>query len=54
MLSPSPRGSRPAEEERKLYRTPRLTVYGSVRDLTLEGGSHRNKDGGNNAINNRT
>ncbi|HJQ40212.1 MAG TPA: lasso RiPP family leader peptide-containing protein [Thermoanaerobaculia bacterium] len=47
--SPSPNGS-----ERKPYRAPRLTVYGSVRDLTLEGGPHRTKDGGNNAINNRT
>jgi len=53
MLSPSPHGSKPAEE-RKPYRTPCLTVYGSVRDLTLEGGSHRDKDGGNNALNNRT
>jgi len=29
-------------------------VYGSVRELTREGGTHRDKDGGNNAINNRT
>ena len=47
--SPSPNGS-----ERKPYQAPRLTVYGSVRDLTLEGGRNRAKDGGNNAINNRT
>ena len=51
MPSHSPRGS---HEERKPYLAPRLTVYGSVRELTREGGTHRDKDGGNNAINNRT
>lgn len=49
MPSHSPNGS-----ARKPYRAPRLTVYGSVRELTLEGGPNRNKDGGNNALNNRT
>lgn len=39
---------------RKPYRAPRLTVYGSVRELTREGGPNRTKDGGNNAANNRT
>ena len=52
MPSPSLRGS--ASSDRKPYQAPRLTVYGSVRDLTQEGGPHRNKDGGNNAVNNRT
>lgn len=41
-------------KSRKPYRAPRLSVYGSVRELTREGGGGRNKDGGNNAINNRT
>lgn len=45
--------SEPAPPKR-LYRPPKLTVYGRLRDLTREGGSHRNKDGGNNAVNNRT
>jgi hypothetical protein len=39
---------------RKPYRAPRLSVYGSVRDLTREGGPNRNKDSGNNANGNRT
>lgn len=39
---------------RKPYRSPRLTVYGSVRELTREGGPNRTKDGGNNAAGNRT
>ena len=39
---------------RRAYRAPRLSVYGLVRDLTREGGPHREKDGGNNASNNRT
>ena len=39
---------------RKPYRAPRLTVYGSVRELTREGGRNKDKDGGNNAANNRT
>jgi hypothetical protein len=39
---------------RKPYRAPRLSVYGSVRDLTRENGPNVNKDGGNNARNNRT
>lgn len=39
---------------RKPYRSPRLTVYGSVRELTREGGTNRQKDGGNNAAGNRT
>lgn len=39
---------------RKPYRAPKLSVYGSVRELTREGGPFRNKDGGNNAANNRT
>ena len=42
------------KHERKAYRPPRLTVYGSVRDLTREGGPNRDKDGGTNAIGNRT
>ncbi len=53
MPSASPTGSG-SSAARKPYRPPRLTVYGSVRDLTLEGGSRRDKDGGNNALNNRT
>jgi hypothetical protein len=53
MPSASPTGSN-SSTARKPYRPPRLTVYGSVRDLTLEGGSRRDKDGGNNAVNNRT
>jgi len=53
MPSASPTGSG-SSTSHKPYRAPRLTVYGSVRDLTLEGGSRRDKDGGNNAINNRT
>lgn len=53
MPSASPSGSN-RSGGRKPYRPPRLTVYGSVRDLTLEGGTRRDKDGGNNAINNRT
>lgn len=40
--------------ERKAYRAPKLTVYGSVRDLTREGGPNRDKDGGSNALGNRT
>jgi hypothetical protein len=40
--------------ERKAYQKPRLVVYGSVRDLTRENGSNKNKDGGNNAAGNRT
>lgn len=39
---------------RRPYRAPRLTVYGSVRELTREGGTNRQKDGGNNAAHNRT
>lgn len=39
---------------RKPYRAPRLAVYGSVRDLTRENGPNTQKDGGNNARNNRT
>ena len=39
---------------RKPYRAPRLSVYGSLRELTREGGPHNNKDGGNNAMGNRT
>ncbi|HYH06509.1 MAG TPA: lasso RiPP family leader peptide-containing protein [Thermoanaerobaculia bacterium] len=36
------------------YHPPRLTVYGNIRDLTREGGRNNDKDGGNNARNNRT
>ncbi|HET7433868.1 MAG TPA: lasso RiPP family leader peptide-containing protein [Thermoanaerobaculia bacterium] len=39
---------------RKPYRRPALTVYGSVRELTREGGPNNQKDGGNNALGNRT
>jgi len=42
------------QKQRKPYRAPRLSVYGSVRDVTREGGPGRAKDGGNNAMNNRT
>ena len=45
---------RTTETPRKPWRAPRLVVYGTVRDLTAEGGPNRNKDGGNNAANNRT
>ena len=44
----------PAAAPRKPYVSPKLTVYGSVRDLTREGGPNQNKDGGNNARGNRT
>ena len=44
----------PDTKPRKPYRAPRLSVYGLVRDLTREGGPNRNKDGGNNAVDNRT
>ena len=44
----------PKEVVRKPYRAPRLAVYGSIRELTREGGANNNKDGGNNARNNRT
>ena len=40
--------------EKKVYKPPRLVVYGSIRTLTREGGTHRDKDGGNNANGNRT
>ena len=35
---------------RKQYRSPRLTRYGSVRELTRESGCYVTKDGGSNAI----
>lgn len=39
---------------KKPYVPPRLTTFGSIRELTREGGPHHDKDGGNNAIFNRT
>ncbi|HEX7151734.1 MAG TPA: lasso RiPP family leader peptide-containing protein [Thermoanaerobaculia bacterium] len=39
---------------KKAYQQPRLVVYGSVRELTREGGPNNRKDGGNNAQGNRT
>jgi hypothetical protein len=35
---------------RKPYAQPRLTRYGSVRELTRELGCYLNKDGGSNAV----
>ena len=35
---------------RKPYRAPRLTRYGSVRELTREAGCYTNKDSGSNAV----
>ena len=42
------------EKKKQPYTPPRLIVYGNVRTLTGEGGAGTNKDGGNNARNNRT
>ena len=42
------------DKKKRPYTPPRLIVYGNVRTLTGEGGPNRDKDGGNNARNNRT
>ena len=33
-------------EQKKPYSKPRLTVYGTVRELTKRVGTHGNRDGG--------
>ena len=38
---------------KKPYSTPRLIVYGDVRTITRQNGTHA-KDGGNNSVNSRT
>jgi hypothetical protein len=47
-----------AEQEsvkvRKTYQPPKLTRYGSLRDLTQEVSCNVNKDGGSNAVCRRT
>ena len=39
---------------RKRYAPPRLTRFGTVRELTRETGCNVNKDGGSNALCRRT
>jgi hypothetical protein len=39
---------------RKLYVAPRLTRFGTVRELTREVSCNLNKDGGSNAVCRRT
>ena len=39
---------------RRPYVRPELMVYGTIRNLTQQGGPGRNADGGNNARGNRT
>jgi hypothetical protein len=39
---------------RKAYQPPKLTRYGSLRDLTQEVACNTNKDGGSNAVCRRT
>lgn len=39
---------------RRPYVRPELTVYGTIRNLTQQGGPNRLPDGGNNARGNRT
>jgi len=34
---------------KKLYRSPRLHVYGNIRDITQGAGSNRNRDSGSTA-----
>lgn len=43
-----------AVNTRKRYVAPRLTRYGSLRELTRETGCNLNKDGGSNAACRRT
>ncbi|HYI12184.1 MAG TPA: lasso RiPP family leader peptide-containing protein [Thermoanaerobaculia bacterium] len=44
----------PVRVARKTYQPPKLTRYGSLRDLTREISCNTNKDGGSNAVCRRT
>ena len=39
---------------RKPYSTPMLVTYGGIREITKQNGPHTQKDGGSNALGNRT
>ena len=41
-------------EVKKVYRAPRVTVHGALRDLTRQNSNNTDKDGGNNSSHSRT
>jgi hypothetical protein len=47
-------GKRARPEPKKPYKTPTLTAYGTVRELTQKTGRHANLDGGSPPRPNRT
>ncbi len=45
-MSPEKTPVRPADKEKKSYSTPRLEVYGTLKEITKAVGNKGNSDGG--------